>query len=288
MKLLSFGEILWDIYPDKKYIGGAPFNVAAHFSKLGGNSYMLSAVGSDELGNETQKKLREFNINTDFVTVYKKPTGRCLVTLNEQQIPSYNLMEDVAWDYIKCDKETKDFNIFYFGTLALRSENNYLLLERLLNTQPFEDIFVDVNIRPPFYSEESILFALEKSTLLKISTEELPVIREALNLLNLTDHNQFAKKLSALYPKLKCLILTDGANGSYAFDYTSKKNYYCPALQTTPISTVGAGDSFSAGFLYQYLNKKSLPFCLEYATKIAGFVVAHLEAIPDYDVEIFK
>ena len=99
MKLLSFGEILWDIYPDKKYIGGAPFNVAAHFSKLGGDSYMLSAVGSDELGNETQKKLREFNINTDFVTVYKKPTGRCLVTLNKQQIPSYNLMEDVARHY---------------------------------------------------------------------------------------------------------------------------------------------------------------------------------------------
>ena len=91
MKLLSFGEVLWDIYPDKKHIGGAPFNVAAHFSKLGGNSYMLSAVGSDELGNETQKKLRELNINTEkFVT------------------RNYDLEENLPWDNIIIEHPGKE------------------------------------------------------------------------------------------------------------------------------------------------------------------------------------
>ena len=97
MKLLSFGEILWDVYPNEKHIGGAPLNFAAHFAKQGGESYMLSAVGNDELGKSALDLLRGWDIKTDYVSVSKtNETGKCIVALDSKGIPNYSLLDNVA------------------------------------------------------------------------------------------------------------------------------------------------------------------------------------------------
>ena len=122
MKVLSFGEIIWDVYPDEKHLGGAPLNFAAHFVKQGGEAYMLSALGDDELGNEALNKLSLWKVNAEYVSVLSgKDTGKCLVTLDKQGVPTYNIVRDSAYDYIDCSSVFDGFDVLYFCTLALRN-----------------------------------------------------------------------------------------------------------------------------------------------------------------------
>ena len=123
MKILSFGEILWDVYPDKKYIGGAPLNFAAHSAKQGEEVYMLSAVGQDALGTDALSQLKSWGINCKYVAALAdKPTGACNVTLDVNSVPKYDLLQNVAYDYVDGNSVNEDFDVLYFGTLALRGE----------------------------------------------------------------------------------------------------------------------------------------------------------------------
>lgn len=288
MKVLSFGEILWDVYPDEKHIGGAPLNFAAHLSKHGAEVYMLSALGKDALGVEAQAKLKERDILDEYVSFLEdKTTGKCLVSLDENAVPSYNLLQNVAYDYIDCKKVKGTFDVLYFGTLALRSEYNYHALQELLQNNDFANVFVDVNIRPPFYSKEAVLFSIQNATILKISLEELPIISELLEINQFEDYKAFAKQLAETFDHLNCIIITLGSDGAYVFECKKCAEYACAGKKVQVASTVGAGDSFSAAFLYQYLQKNDIKFCLEYATKVAGFVVSKYAAVPDYNKNDF-
>lgn len=284
MKLLAFGEILWDIYPEEQFIGGAPLNFAAHCARHGVQSYMLSAVGTEELGSASLAKLESWGIRTDYVSrLTDKETGKCLVALDENSVPSYNLLKDVAWDYIDCEKAAKDsFDVLYFGTLALRSQTNEDNLRAFIKNTDTQEVFVDINIRPPFYSEGSIRFALENATIAKISDEELPVVAAALGISCSDNHLENAQQLANLFPKLRLLIITLGKNGSCAYDVASKQ-FYCQAPVLADVkSTVGAGDSFGAAFLAKFLNGTPIDQSLTYAAKVAAFVVSQYGAIPDY------
>jgi fructokinase len=182
MKTLAFGEVLWDVYENSKHIGGAPLNFAAHFKKCGGESWILTAVGNDELGKETVLEIEKLGVNTDYIFTVEKQTGRCLVTLDENSVPKYNLLNDVAYDCIQSPCIPNGFfDVLYFGSLALRGENNSTVLKKLIKENHFKNIFVDVNIRPPFFSAETIKFAFENATIMKISNEELPIIMDTLN-----------------------------------------------------------------------------------------------------------
>lgn len=288
MNVLSFGEMLWDVYPDNRYIGGAPLNFAAHLAKHGETVYMLSAVGRDELGTAAVERLQAWGIATDYVAVCDKPTGQCLVTLDERSIPTYNLLNDVAYDYIDTAVVGDGADVLYFGTLALRSENNRRSLRDLLNTHQFQHVFVDVNIRPPFYSKETVTFAAENATILKISDEELDTVSTLLGISANDGYQACAAMLAKRFAKLRCVIITLGGDGAYALDCVSGQGYSCDCAETQVVSTVGAGDSFSASFLHKYGQGCSIPDCLEYASKIAGFVVSQYDAVPDYKAEDFK
>ncbi len=288
MKVLSFGEILWDIYPDKKYIGGAPFNFAAHLAKHDEEIYMLSCLGKDGLGEEALLCLKECGVLTDFVSLSTvKQTGQCLVTLDENAVPSYDLKQDVAYDYIDCDTLNEDFDVLYFGTLALRNKYNLDSLGKLLKKQNFKDIFVDINIRAPFYSYELVAFCMNNATILKVSSEELPIVADLLSIDRSIGYKEFARILKEKYANLRIIVITLGADGAYCFDCKQDKAYSCKSQKVKVASTVGAGDSFSAAFLYQYFRKKDIQFSLEYASKIAGYVVSKYDAIPNYNFNDF-
>ena len=282
-KILSFGEILWDVYPEEKHLGGASLNFAAHLAKFGHKVDMLSALGADALGEEARAKLAEWNLGDRFVpALTEKETGACMVTLDENSIPSYNLLNDVAYDYISCDGIEEDFDLLYFGTLALRGAYNFASLTALLEKKAFGEIFVDVNIRPPFYSEKVVRFAVSHATLLKVSDEELPVVASLLDI-SATEHKAFAKALADSFSNLRRVIITLGGEGAYALNCQTREEAFCPAKKVTVKSTVGAGDSFGAAFVSEHLAGKSLSVCLETASRLAGFVVSQTAAVPDYN-----
>ena len=284
MKILSFGEIIWDVYENEKFIGGAPLNLASHAQKQGASSYMLSAVGSDDLGKTALREVEGFKIKTDFITVNtQKKTGQCLVTLDESGIPSYNVLTDVAYDYITAPENIKntDFDYFCFGTLALRSEENKQEVKRLLKALNIKNVYCDVNIRPPFFSDDVILFALQHSDILKVSDEELHYILNAADLKE-ASIEEALKALSLKYGNLKFILLTQGEKGACVYDCKNEKQYFKNAPSVTVKSSVGAGDSFGATFLCEHFKTNNIEKSLSKAIEVSAFVVSQKEAIPEY------
>ena len=206
------------------------------------------------------------------------------MTLDENAVPSYDLKMDVAYDHIASDKVNEAFDVLYFGTLALRSKYNLDSLADLLKKQKFKDVFVDINIRAPFYSYQTVTFCLENATILKISSEELPIVMDLLSISNSVGYKEFARIVKGKYENLKMLVITLGSEGAYCYDCNNDKEYSCEAQKVKVASTVGAGDSFSAAFLYQYFQKNDIQVCLESASKIAGYVVSQYDAVPNYNV----
>ena len=288
MNVLAFGEVLWDVYPDKKTIGGAPLNFAAHLARHGNSVSLLSAIGNDDEGASAVEIMQQWGISVNLVvTLNEKTTGKCLVTLDSNAIPSYNLLRDVAYDYIDCKSSLGAFDVLYFGTLSLRSKQNTDLIKSIIESNNFEEIFVDLNIRQPFSTEEAVRFALGKATIVKISDEELPFVTKALDISTAQDYKAFSRKLSDTYKNLKCIVVTLGAKGAYALDITKGIESECEAVTVKLASTVGAGDSFSAAFLHQY-HRVPLDDALRYAARIAGYVVSKYDAVPEYNSKDFS
>lgn len=283
MKILSFGEIIWDVYADKSCIGGAPFNFAAHAAGLGADSYLVSAVGDDKPGTDALKAAKKFGIKDDFIqTVPDKQTGACLVSLNEQKVPSYNILTDVSYDYISFPQniEGMEFDVFCFGTLIQRSENNVKTIIDLLNKVKFKEVLCDINIRPPFYNENSIRLCFESASILKISREELSVTVKAVFGAEVKDYSAAAEMIVSAYKNIKLVIITLDSDGSYVYDAENKTEYRRMCEKVNVVSTVGAGDSYTAAFAVSLLSGDNIKTALDKATKLSAFVVEHAEAVP--------
>jgi len=250
--------------------------------------YLFWAVGKDTLGAQAQEQVRQWGVLPDYVArLEDKQTGCCLVTLDEHLVPSYDLLQDVAYDHIPCNELDREFDVLYFGTLALRSEENLRTLKTLLETHHFGEVFVDVNIRPPYYCAETVRFAVENATILKVSDEELPVLCGIFGIDPAIEAEAAAKLLTCTFPKLRCVLITLGADGAYALSCAEGAACRRGGEPVEVRSTVGAGDSFSAAFLAMRLRGCSVEHALEHAVKVAGFVVSEYDAVPDYRAEVF-
>lgn len=283
MKALSFGEVLFDCYPDKNCLGGAPLNFAVYLAIGGIDTYLLSAVGDDALGANAKSSISDFGVKTELLETYKeKQTGKCLVTLDQKGMPCYNLLNDVAYDFISYNKRIEDYNfdVLAFGTLSLRNENNRATLNQIIGNNKFLDIYVDLNLRKPFYSEETVRFALQNATILKLSDEELPFVSSILAIKEADEIKQLKAVFSA-YKNIKLIILTKGADGSLGYDAVTGDAVYCPAEKCEIVSTVGAGDSFGSTYLASRLKGDDMKKSLALASKVSAYVVSHAGSIPE-------
>ena len=282
MKILSFGEIIWDIYPHKKCIGGAPLNFAAHASKNSAESYLLSSVGNDEYGKEALDILKNLCVNCEHVSVNsKKPTGTCTVLLDKSGIPIYKIEEDTAYDHICIDDKISlhGFDAVSFGILALRNENNRHVLREILK-KVSSKVFCDLNLRSPFYDVETVEWAMSLCNVLKINEDELKYILENICKTSCPSVAESLDLISRRFENLELILYTCGENGAYVYEKSGKKLYYHPAKRVKVVSTVGAGDSFGAVFLTEYLKGESIDMCLSKSIEVSGKVVACEEAVP--------
>lgn len=284
MKILSFGEIIWDVYPNECYIGGAPLNFAAHLVKSGAEAFLLSSVGDDDLGKKALEKINRFHISSALIEVNgDKPTGQCIVTLDQQGIPFYHILSDVAYDYIQFPLMicSNYFDALSFGTLALRNQRNLSVLKEIIEKGNFGKIYCDLNLRAPFYNKDIVSFCLRNAQIVKLSETELEYV--GCNVLQFENDSYEAvmKEVSRHYPTLEVILLTCGENGAYAYIVKEKSMYHCSAAHVNVVSTVGAGDSFGAVFLINYLDGKNVLECLQKATERSAYVISHFEAVPD-------
>lgn len=274
-KILVFGEVLFDIFEGNAVIGGAPFNFAAHFSALGGRADLVSAIGKDDLGKTALEEMSKKGIGRKHLVENDKPTGCCIVRL-ENALPQYELMTERAYDYIPEPEITEAYDGLYFGTLAQRSPLSARTLNGLLHRfrGTSSEIFLDVNIRPPFYNSALLDKSIAGATLLKVSREEAGTI------LPYTHPEEFTAALLKNYPGLRQVILTLDKEGAMVNDRI-EGIFYAPKPLSRPVSTVGAGDSFGAAYFYHRLQGDPVARCLEAATLLSDYVVTRTEAVPE-------
>lgn len=289
MKVLSFGEILFDVIEGENYLGGAPLNFAAHLAQCGVEAYILSKVGTDELGTSAVDNIKSLGIRTDFIQVDKEhATGTVDVVLSGGQ-PDYTIYENVAYDFITLQDWTEDlkaegFDMLYFGTLAQRHQQSGAALRQLVEQNRFKQVFYDVNLRKGFYNKEVLENSLKWCTILKLNDEEVKVLSELLYQQDL-DLEAFSEKTVSTFG-VETVIITAGEKGCYI--YESNKLHFVQGVSVTVADTVGAGDAFSAAFVYKYLSGESAVKAAVTANKLGAFVASCRGPIPAYSPEIKK
>lgn len=285
-KVLAFGEVLWDIIEGKPHLGGAPLNFAAHARQCGLETSIVSALGQDDFGNKALAGIQAMGVGTRYIQENDKPTGTVPVKITGGQ-PQYEILPDVAYDYIDIDQidldELEDFDVFYFGTLIQRSEQSRSALYALLNSQEFEEIFYDVNLRKKSFSKENILESLQYATILKVNDEEVDVLGPLL-FGEMLSFQEFCETVIEQFANVHTIIITAGGDGCYLYAHG-----HLALVSAEPVvvaDTVGAGDSFSAGFVATYLKTGDALKAAEVANKIGGYVASQHGAIPAYSREI--
>lgn len=282
--VIGIGELLWDMLPGGKRAGGAPINFVYHAARLGAEGYAVSAVGNDELGDEILYELEKSGIKY-CIERNNYPTGHVKVTLNAG-IPSYEIVEDVAWDHLKASPEAIKLigkaDAVCFGTLALRSAESKKAVETLLAHTPAQALrFFDVNLRGNYYSRDLIEELLSKANIFKINDEEIEVLKKLFGLNGDTD--EICRGFIRRY-HLKYMIFTAGEK--FSIIYTDTEKSYLPTPQVEVADTVGAGDSFSGAFVYSILTGKTLAEAHAAAVKISAFVSTKSGAWPLYEKEL--
>jgi fructokinase len=264
-----FGEVLFDHFPDgSRVLGGAPFNVAWHLQAFGLSPYFISRVGDDVAGREIADLMIAWGMCRDWLqTDAHHATGSVQVRIDNGE-PSYDIVKDSAYDFIDTALLTQPNTqgILYHGSLAVRNPVSLAAL-RAIKASHQGRIFVDVNLRSPWWQPESLLPLLHDADWLKLNQDELFQLSP--------DGADLQTAMRLLYDRfnLEILFVTCGENGAVAYAGNHQFESVKPSSSLAVIDTVGAGDAFSAVLLLGLSQQWPLPITLERAQAFAGALV---------------
>lgn len=283
MKILAIGEIIFDVFGEDAVIGGAPLNFCAHCVASGTDAALVSGIGDDEFGRKAIGYLEKFGVDSRFVSTVEAETGKCIVTVINGR-PSYNVMRPAAYDMLEADtKLIADYtaDVFAFGTLIQRESKSRDAVRRILAECSFRDVFCDINLRRDCYDKESCLLCLENATILKLSDEEEPLLAEFGFYETSENEEKLHENISEVFSNIRLILFTKGENGSLIYNARSGEFVNISAEKAQVVSTVGAGDSYSAAFLCEYLQSGDIAKAGKAGATLSAYVVAHKEAIPE-------
>ena len=287
--IVGIGEILWDMLPSGKVIGGAPANFAYHAKELGESSIVVSCVGNDELGREIISSLEKKDMPTEFLYIDKShPTGVVSARINKEGKPSYLIQEEVAWDYIPTSTLIRELAFksaaVCFGTAAQRSQLSRMTIQTFVGLMEQDSIRVfDINLRQNFYSQDVIETSLSLANVLKLNVNELSVVKKLLRLNG--DEKKILNELSRKY-SLNLIALTRGREGSILFTEGKTSNHEGHKINVE--DTVGAGDAFVAGLVTGMLRGYELDDLHNKANRVASYICSKHGATPSLTNEIRK
>jgi fructokinase len=285
--VVGLGEVLWDVLPEGKKLGGAPANFAYHAGQFLGmdNTIAVSALGDDPLAEETVEALKQHQLNYLLPRV-PYPTGTVQVTLDGQGIPSYEIKENVAWDNIPFNDDIADIarncQAVCFGSLAQRNSVSRTTIHQFLDATPANCLKVfDINLRQHFYNKEIIQDSIRHCNILKINDEELELVGQLFGYPDLDFENKCWLILGKY--NLDMLVLTCGTNGSYVFTPGNVSFQSTPKVQVA--DTVGAGDSFTGSFVASILKGKNVAEAHGIAVQVSAYVCTQNGAMPPLPVK---
>ncbi len=280
--MVGIGEILWDMLPEGRQLGGAPANFAYHARQLGNRGIVVSSVGNDEEGADILRRLEQKNVEHIVTTSEEYATGTVSIEMGKGGLPSYTIHEDVAWDHLLLDSRHFDLaakaDVVCFGTLAQRSRDSAEAIRDFLSRTADTCIrLFDVNFRQKYYDQETVLRLLQFATILKLNDEELLVVKDFLKIAG--EETETLMELSTAFD-LDLIILTKGQEGSRLYS----RRLGDSSFKADPVEvadTVGAGDSFAAAVATGVCRNLPLVEIHPLAEKVASYVCRHAGATPE-------
>ncbi len=287
MKSWSFGEVLWDLIDGREYIGGAPFNVAAHLARLGDLGSILTRIGVDPRGTAALEEMRRMGVDASSVQIDPMhPTGWARVELDAAGAPSFRFAEEPAYDFIAYDDAWgvagAAADAVCFGTLVQRGEGSRESLHRLLAAVSFRHVFFDVNIRRDFCPEEVLRRSLAAATIVKLNAGEVGRIAAALYGGAMGEAELAARIAGDFGAATVCI--TKGGEGCTIHGHGAPRDV--PAERVEVVDTVGAGDAFSAAFLHHFVRTGDPFESARRGNLLGAYVASRAGAVPDYTEEI--
>ena len=281
--IVGLGEVLWDILPDGPRFGGAPANFVCSAAGLARGQFevaMASAVGVDELGQRAIAALVYHQVDAKAVAQVNYPTGQVHVRLDNQGHATYEFAKDTAWDQLEWSIGLEELvlrsDVVCFGTLGQRSNKSLATIRRFVDaTRPTTLRILDINLRPPFYTDAVILDSLRLANVLKLNDEELPVLARLTGLTGTP--TDMLKQLAKQY-EFQVVALTRGANGAILM--RGDEICECPGVKTKVVDTVGAGDAYTAALAIGLLNGLEFETINRTACEVAAYVCSQSGATP--------
>lgn len=276
-QIVGIGEVVFDILPDSRKLGGAPADFLAYAAKCGSKTYLISAVGADDLGREVVSELNKFEINP-VLAVTPYPTGRVLVFNTPNNNHSAHILENAAWDYIPytsaAEKQIKKADAVYFDTLALRNPySQSTILDLIDEAGPNAYKFFDINLRQNYYNQTLIEKLLQRADILKLNSEELKILKNFFKLNGTIE--EMCLKLKKDY-QLKYILLTNGTKENFVWGDNA-----LTSVQNVPLKqnfAFGTGNAFAGVFMSCILNGMSQKDAHETANKVAVELCSSLDS----------
>jgi fructokinase len=286
-KIICFGEVLWDVFPTHKKIGGAPLNVALRLHSFKNDVSIISSIGDDKNGKELKDYIEQQGLSTAYIqinTTHK--TSTVAVKLDEKGAATYKIKKPCAWDYILLEDQllslVKKSDAFIFGSLVTRNKQSEDTLKILLNTAVFS-VF-DVNLRPPHYEIEKLKALMKSASFIKFNDDELFEINRKLGFINNSVKENI--KYISKFTNTSQICVTRGGEG--AILYFNQKFYENGGYKVKVADTVGAGDSFLATLIECLLKKENSQKAIDTACAIGALVAQNHGTNPKISSEEIK
>ena len=290
MRIVSVGEVLWDVIGANEYLGGAPLNFAAHARQLGHEVFLLSAVGDDERGRRALEQLRERGMGTELVQkLVGRKTGTAEVELDADGKPMFRIIRPAAYDFVELSPaELKHIaglkpDWIYIGTLFHMSAQSLSATLKLLEAVSSARRFYDVNLRDNNWSLSVVERLASHANVIKLCDSEAEFLDASLNNGGPAGSiESFCRRWSGQYG-CETICVTLGERGCAIF----QNGAYCevPGYRVEVADTVGAGDAFSAGFVHAREQGWAPRKIAEFANAVGALVASRTGATPEWRVQ---
>lgn len=288
--IVGLGEVLWDVFPTYKQMGGAPANFAYISSLLGDEGVVASRIGIDELGTDVLQRLKELGISNEYVQEDPvHPTGTARIEVASDGQPHFEITRNVAWDFLEWEHEIKELatraDAVCFGTLAQRSSRSHATIQHFVHAVRKNTLRVfDVNLRQSFYTPELIKESVQSADIVKLNSDELPLVSHLLGGIPMEELSS-ARWLRQTFD-LDMICVTRGRAGSLLVRGKEHHEHFGHRVEV--VDTVGAGDAFTATLVHHYLRGSDLDVMNDAANRVGAWVASKPGAMPPLDDEILQ
>ena len=288
VKIVSIGEILWDVFEDAEHLGGAPFNFAAHAGRLGHEVFFVSAVGDDERGRRALERASALGLTTRYIgAIAGQPTGAVTVTVDSSGQPSFVIHRPAAYDFAEltaaaiAEISSRQPDWICFGTLHQMNPRARDLTRRLVESIPGARRLYDVNLRADSYTPELVRELLERATVVKLNDAEVLAIGRMLGLPH-ASIEAFCRENPGDFG-WEAVCVTQGAKGCSVL--IGDEFVEAPGYEVRVADAVGAGDAFAAAFLHGLGAGWPAARIAGFANRVGALVAGKDGAIPPWSIE---